>query len=157
MSPVRVLLWFSTMSAVAADFVTGQLGDAHEILDNPMGAAYFAALPPSAPIEGSILAATDEGQGVNFAVNFANLPSTGGPFCILHRIFRRRSVILTTSKCTTFTHLPFPQMGIVPAPSLISILLYVAKYHPVTARSHRPVKSETSRASTAPSTVHQPT
>jgi hypothetical protein len=68
------------MSVATADFVTGQLGDAHERLDNPVGAAYYAALPPSAPIEGSILASTDERHGVNFKVNFANLPSAGGPF-----------------------------------------------------------------------------
>jgi len=75
------------MSAATADFVTGQLGDARENLDNPAGAAYYAALPPSAYIKGSILASTDERQGVNFAVNFANLPSEGGPFCMMHRLF----------------------------------------------------------------------
>jgi len=80
MSSLRALLWLSAMSAAIADFVTGQLGDARENRNNAVGAAYYAALPPSARIEGSILASTDERQGVNFAVNFANLPSAGGPF-----------------------------------------------------------------------------
>lgn len=64
MSPLRALLWLSAMSAAAADFVTGQLGDAQENLKNPMGAAYYAAFPSSAPVKGSILASTDEGRGV---------------------------------------------------------------------------------------------
>lgn len=81
MSPSIALLWLSALSAAAADFVTGQLGDAAENLNNPMGAAYYAALPASAGIDGSILVSTDEGQGANFAVNFANLPNEGGPFC----------------------------------------------------------------------------
>jgi hypothetical protein len=80
MSPSRALLWLSILSAATASFVTGQLGDAAENLNNPMGAAYYAALPASAGMEGSILASTDEGQGTNFAVNFANLPNEGGPF-----------------------------------------------------------------------------
>lgn len=84
MFPLRALLWLSAMSAASADFVTGQLGDARENLNNPVGAAYYAALPPSAPIEGSILVSTDEGQGANFEVNFANLPSAGGPFRMTH-------------------------------------------------------------------------
>ena len=79
-SRALLLVWLTAMSAAIADFVTGQLGDAREYLNNPVGAAYYAALPPSARIKASILASTDGGQGVNFAVNFANLPSEGGPF-----------------------------------------------------------------------------
>jgi len=80
MTPSRVLLWLSALSVAAADFVTGQLGDAAQNLDNPKGAAYYAALPSGTGIEGSILASTDDGLGANFEVNFANLPAVGGPF-----------------------------------------------------------------------------
>jgi len=82
MTPSRILLWLSSLSIAAADFVTGQLGDAAQNLNNPNGVAYYAALPSGAGIEGSILASTDGGLGTNFDVNFANLPTEGGPFCM---------------------------------------------------------------------------
>jgi Cu/Zn superoxide dismutase len=66
--------------AAATAQETGQLGDATKNLDNPAGAAYQAVLPENGPIQGSVVAVTNENQGVDFAVNFKNLPKEGGPF-----------------------------------------------------------------------------
>lgn len=66
------------VSAVTA--VTGQLGDAAAITDNPAGAAYEARISKNG-IRGRVVASTDPSTGgVNFAVDFANLPTEGGPF-----------------------------------------------------------------------------
>lgn len=157
MFPIRTLLWLSTISVVTADFVTGKLGDARKNLNNPMGAAYYAALPSSSGIEGSILASTDECKVVNFEVNFANLPSEGGPFRmtpLTSRYLCSRSVILTSLKCITSTNIPFPQMVTAPAPSPTLTPTYAVNHHPAIRRSHRPAKSGTSLESTAPSMTH---
>jgi hypothetical protein len=62
--------------------VTGQLGNAVRNLDDPSGSAYFAELGPKTPmgIRGSVLAISAGEQGTEFAVNFENLPTAGGPF-----------------------------------------------------------------------------
>jgi hypothetical protein len=62
--------------------ITGKLGNAVRVTDNPEGAVYMARLPmiPGKP-QGSITATTAAGMGVNFAIDFTDLPSEGGEFC----------------------------------------------------------------------------
>lgn len=71
-------------STGAADIpnVTGKLGDAASITNNPPGryrAGWMAT--PSNPFSGSIEAiSSPNGKGVIFLVNLENLPAQGGPF-----------------------------------------------------------------------------
>ena len=67
--------------------VTGKLGNASVITNNPPGVVYTAKLPEKAfanlesNIKGSISAVADaNGIGVLFTVDFSNFPKTGGPF-----------------------------------------------------------------------------
>jgi len=70
--------------------VTGILGNATVVEDNPPGLIYTATLPtkqffnpedPRGNIKGSVSAtANPNGIGVSFNVNFENLPTSGGPF-----------------------------------------------------------------------------
>ena len=55
--------------------------DALVTTDNPQGAAYIAALPKDGATTGSVVASSvANGTGVHFNVNFAGLPTVGGPF-----------------------------------------------------------------------------
>lgn len=70
--------------------VTGQLGNASVVTNNPPGVVYTATLPakpffnpnnPLGNIKGGITAKSNpDGIGVVFQVSFSNLPKTGGPF-----------------------------------------------------------------------------
>jgi hypothetical protein len=70
--------------------VTGALGNATIVEDNPPGAIYVATLPekeffnpndPRGNVKGSVSAtANPNGIGVSFQVTFSNLPTSGGPF-----------------------------------------------------------------------------
>ena len=70
--------------------VTGTLGNATVVEDNPPGAIYVATLPekeffnpddPRGNVKGSVSAtANPNGIGVSFQVTFSNLPTSGGPF-----------------------------------------------------------------------------
>jgi hypothetical protein len=70
--------------------VTGTLGNATVVNNNPVGVVYEATLPtreffnpedPRGNIKGSISAtANPNGVGVSFKVSFSNLPTSGGPF-----------------------------------------------------------------------------
>jgi len=70
--------------------VTGLLGNASIVSDNPIGPTYIAKLPvveyfnpinPLGNIKGSVVAtAAAGGTGVSFKVSFSNLPTSGGPF-----------------------------------------------------------------------------
>ncbi len=70
--------------------VTGILGNATVVEDNPPGVIYTATLPtqqffnpadPRGNIKGSISATADSnGIGVAFTVDFSNFPTSGGPF-----------------------------------------------------------------------------
>jgi hypothetical protein len=70
--------------------VTGLLGNATAIQNNPVGATYVAVLPskeffnptnPQGGVHGSVSAmANPNGVGVTFTVSFSNLPASGGPF-----------------------------------------------------------------------------
>jgi len=70
--------------------ITGILGNASIVSDNPAGVVYTATLPtteffnPSDPrgnIKGSVSGvAGTNGVGVTFSVSFSNLPTSGGPF-----------------------------------------------------------------------------
>lgn len=73
--------------------VTGILGNASVVEDNPPGVIYTATLPaksffdpqdPRGNIKGSVSAvANSNGIGVAFSVDFSNFPTSGGPFCML--------------------------------------------------------------------------
>lgn len=68
----------------ATTFVTGQLGDAVQNFDNPEGAAYRAiALPNAHNVSAMITAITARDGATEFAVDIDNLPTEGGPFCML--------------------------------------------------------------------------
>ncbi|KAH7376044.1 cytosolic Cu/Zn superoxide dismutase [Plectosphaerella cucumerina] len=69
---------------------TGELGDAAVVTGNPPGVVYEAVLPdepffPGVAIEGNvkgsiIATSAPDGVGVEFKVQFSNLPKEGGPF-----------------------------------------------------------------------------
>jgi hypothetical protein len=86
---MRLLTFISTAVAVAfaqeqtATVETGQLGDATQNFDNPKGAAYRAIVEPNSHnVTGMITAITARDGATEFAVQFANLPTEGGPFCM---------------------------------------------------------------------------
>jgi hypothetical protein len=70
--------------------VTGALGNATVVENNPPGPIYVATLPteeffnpndPRGNVKGSVSAtANPNGIGVSFQVTFSNLPTSGGPF-----------------------------------------------------------------------------
>ena len=70
--------------------VTGTLGNATVVENNPPGVIYIATLPaksffnpedPRGNIKGTVSAtAKPDGIGVQLNVNFQNLPTSGGPF-----------------------------------------------------------------------------
>jgi hypothetical protein len=84
----------ATLSFAAAqsttDPVTGILGNASVVENNPPGVVYTATLPekqffnpndPRGNIKGSVVAvANPNGIGVSFQINVSNLPTSGGPF-----------------------------------------------------------------------------
>lgn len=75
----------------ATEPVTGTLGNATVVENNPIGVIYTATLPekeffnpedPRGNIKGSVSAtANPDGIGVTFTVSISNLPTSGGPFC----------------------------------------------------------------------------
>jgi len=81
---------FAAAQNTSENPVTGDLGNATTVENNPPGQIYIATLPtksffapddPRGNIIGSISAsANSNGIGVAFQVNFANLPTSGGPF-----------------------------------------------------------------------------
>ncbi|QDS74239.1 hypothetical protein FKW77_002816 [Venturia effusa] len=77
-----LLAGLSTIAIASAQVSTGELGDALRNLDNPMGAVYQADIPAGkyGDVVGSIVATSAGDEGVNFQVNFAGLPTSGGPF-----------------------------------------------------------------------------
>jgi hypothetical protein len=72
-----------------------ELGDAAVVTGNPPGVVYEAVLPdepffPGVAIEGNvkgsiIATSAPDGVGVEFKVQFSNLPKEGGPFCMSSR------------------------------------------------------------------------
>lgn len=82
MRPSIILTGLSAISLASAQTVTGESGDAIRNLDDPMGAAYQADIPVGkyGDVVGSIVATSAGDKGTNFAVNFAGLPTEGGPF-----------------------------------------------------------------------------
>lgn len=48
--------------------------------NNPVGTSYIAELPTNMSIQGTIITGMAQQNGTQFEVNFANLPSQGGPF-----------------------------------------------------------------------------
>ena len=77
-----VLSVLSVLAAAAkAQTVTGQLGDALVVTDNPAGVTYLASLPDNGLVRGSVSAvAASNGTGVVFTVGFQGLPPSGGPY-----------------------------------------------------------------------------
>ncbi|KAH6691755.1 cytosolic Cu/Zn superoxide dismutase [Plectosphaerella plurivora] len=82
----------ATVGRVAAQDAptTGELGDAEIVVGNPPGLVYEAVLPDEpffagvaieGNVKGSIIATSaPDGVGVEFKVQFSNLPKEGGPF-----------------------------------------------------------------------------
>lgn len=79
-------------------YLRQELGDAAEVTNNPVGVVYQATLPDSAffkpaypnggNIKGTVRAeANDDGRGVRITLDLENLPKTGGPFCMLPKLF----------------------------------------------------------------------
>jgi len=95
--------------------VTGTLGNATVVENNPPGVLYTATLPnssffnpddPRGNIKGSVSGiSSPDGIGVDFQVTFSNLPTSGGPF--LYHI--HSTPVPTDGNCTgTLGHLdPF--------------------------------------------------
>lgn len=68
--------------------VTGALGPAQIVEDNPAGVSYVATLPEreNTDIRGSVIGTSNaNGTGVNFQISLTGLPDASlGPFCKLH-------------------------------------------------------------------------
>lgn len=88
-SLVAFALSAASVKAQGEEKVTGELGDAVAVEDNPVGKSYVAKLPetPFSPIDvegnvkGSVTATSGaDGKGVDFKVQLSNLPKEGGPF-----------------------------------------------------------------------------
>ncbi|KAI9840881.1 MAG: hypothetical protein M1838_003868 [Thelocarpon superellum] len=84
MHPTIVLSTLAGLALVQAQSntnpVTGLLGDAAVITNNPLGATYTANLPGTSVTGYVSGVATSNGTGVQFTVAFSNFPSSGGPF-----------------------------------------------------------------------------
>jgi len=84
------IIVLATALFVTADPVTGALGNATEVTNNPVGVVYKAVLPQKqffnptderGNVKGEISAtASPNGLGVVYKVTFSNLPTSGGPF-----------------------------------------------------------------------------
>lgn len=73
----------SAPGAEPTTYVTGRLGDAAVVTDNPIGDVYSAVLPESSrtSIRGYISGSSEDGTGVRFNVSFTGFPDLSlGPF-----------------------------------------------------------------------------
>jgi hypothetical protein len=105
--------------------VTGILGNATVVEDNPPGVIYTATLPPKqfnnpadprGNIKGSISATADSnGIGVAFSVDLSNFPTSGGPFCEISPKALQFSQLII-NQCTTSMQLRFLLMATAPRP-----------------------------------------
>ncbi len=75
-SPILILL--SSIALATAQNVTGQLGDAQVVTNNPAAAAYQATL--TGKVTGSIIATSLAGKPVSFTLEVKGLPVGTGPF-----------------------------------------------------------------------------
>ncbi|KAI9843345.1 MAG: hypothetical protein M1837_006471 [Sclerophora amabilis] len=91
--------------------VTGKLGDALVVNNNPIGVTYTATLPGTS-VKGSISGTSgSNGTGVNWKVDFSNFPTEGGPF--LYHIHDQP--VPEDGNCTqTLAHLDPTERGEVP-------------------------------------------
>jgi hypothetical protein len=130
--------FFGLASAQSTDIpVTGILGNASVVENNPPGVIYTATLPtteffnpedPRGNIKGAISAvANSNGIGVAFSVDFSNFPTSGGPFCMLPQNNTVQWLKLIIHQCTTFTLSLLPLMATVPTPWAILTHLSVAR------------------------------
>lgn len=105
-----VFLSVLTLASAQSDTVpvTGKLGNAPIARGNPAGVVYTATLPakafsypgPQGNVKGSISAtAGPDGTGVQWSVNFSNLPSSGGPFSKYSLSFPDLTVTLIFLRC----------------------------------------------------------
>jgi len=72
----------TSISIASAQVVTGQLGDAIRVANDPAGAAYQAVIPVGkyGTVQGTVTAVSAGEQGTQFEIDFSGLPTTGGPF-----------------------------------------------------------------------------
>ncbi|KAI9800771.1 MAG: hypothetical protein M1833_003188 [Piccolia ochrophora] len=69
--------------ALTSAQVTGKLGDAVAVTDNPVGISYQAKLPEleTTEVRGYVTATGGaDGNGIEVSVSFTGIPATGGPF-----------------------------------------------------------------------------
>ncbi|KAJ9157298.1 superoxide dismutase protein [Pleurostoma richardsiae] len=111
------------VTGAAGDPVTGKLGNATVVVNNPPGVVYAATFPETAffkdaypaggNIKGSVAAVANlNGVGVIFKVILSNLPTEGGPF--IYHIHDQP--VPASGNCTeTLAHLDPFQRGEVPA------------------------------------------
>lgn len=119
-SAITAVLLVSAATAqttATTDPITGQLGNATVVENNPPGPIYSAALPdrqfrnpddPRGSVKGTLSAtANPNGIGVAFQVNFENLPTSGGPF----RKFKLPclQINIVTHSSTSLSHPCFPR------------------------------------------------
>lgn len=76
--PNSLLVLVSAFAVASAQNITGQLGDAQVVTNNPAGAAYQATL--TGKITGSINATSKAGKPVSFTLEVKGLPVGTGPF-----------------------------------------------------------------------------
>ncbi len=96
--------------------VTGTLGDATVVSDQPQGPTYVARLPDNSPVQGHVTGTTGkDGKGVHFNVEFSNIPAEGGPLRMSpsHHAYHNDSVEEISNSVTVYhIHvLPVPEDG----------------------------------------------
>jgi len=75
------LLIASAFFAASASAITGKLGDAAIITDNPAGASYVATLPSNGTVTGSAkFSSTGNGTGVEVSIDFKGFKGATGPY-----------------------------------------------------------------------------
>ncbi|KAM7208359.1 Cu,Zn superoxide dismutase-like protein [Naviculisporaceae sp. PSN 640] len=109
------LPFLCALSGASAQNVTGQLGDAKAITNNPRGAIYTATLEGglTKTVKGKVVARSGPaGKGVVFNLTLSGLPTEGGPFSYhLHD----QPVPADGSCAGTLAHLDPYQRGQTPA------------------------------------------
>jgi hypothetical protein len=78
LAPKSLLAFLSLLGIATAQNITGALGDAQVVTNNPAGAAYRATL--TGKVSGSLNATSQAGKAVSFTLEVMGLPVGTGPF-----------------------------------------------------------------------------
>jgi hypothetical protein len=151
------IIAFLSTCAIAAAQVTGQLGDAQVVTNNPAGAAYQATL--TGKVTGSVKATSEAGKAVSFTVEVKGLPVGTGPFstsCTTSIQGKKKAVCeakvadhVAVRKNTTSTRTRSRQTGTAPVPAAISTRICARRYRTATARCPRLARLAICRGSMA--------